>query len=153
MNSLHNPPTDPARVVLVIQMHDDAVVAATFKYKKGKWHGCSSGESYTLEDLVFPGAKAGWIDSPLQPSYVAPVQSAEYKQVEGMLDAEGAADHLVFHATNIAGAIKRKDNAAFGPRVTSMNALLLLLNQYVAQDTPEYCAQSLLAVKPNDSQG
>lgn len=66
-----------------------------------------------------------------------------YEQINGMMDAPEAADALVFHATNIADAIKRKDNAAFAPRVTSLKAVLSLLNQYVAQDNPEYTSRSL----------
>ena len=69
--------------------------------------------------------------------------SKKYKQVEGLMSPGEAADSLVQYAKHIAHAIKRKDNAAFAPRVTSLNAILLLLNQYVAQDTPEYTSRSL----------
>lgn len=57
-----------------------------------------------------------------------------YTQIEGMLSAEDAADQLVFHATNIAGAIKRKDNCVFENRRSSLQAILKLLDQYVQQE-------------------
>lgn len=57
-----------------------------------------------------------------------------YPQIEGMMSAEDAADHLVFHATNIAAAIKRKDNCFFPNRKTSVLAVLKLLEQYVQEE-------------------
>ncbi|MGS1035946.1 hypothetical protein NFI99_12605 (plasmid) [Burkholderia glumae] len=57
-----------------------------------------------------------------------------YKKIEGMLSAEEAADALVSHATNIANAIKRNDNAVFENREASLNAILKLLGQYVQQE-------------------
>lgn len=68
---------------------------------------------------------------------------AEYAQIEDMMAPSDAADALMFHAQNIANALKRKDNAAFGPRVASIKAILLLIDQYVRQDNPEYGAQIL----------
>ncbi|OEZ53006.1 hypothetical protein JAB5_27480 [Janthinobacterium sp. HH103] len=66
-----------------------------------------------------------------------------YTQITGMMEAEDAADALVFHATNIADAIKRNDNCFFESRETSLKAVLKLLGQYVQQDR---------AAKPADSQ-
>lgn len=57
-----------------------------------------------------------------------------YTQIEGMLTPEEAADALVFHATNIANAIKRKDNCFFENRVESMNAIVRLLRDYIKQE-------------------
>lgn len=70
MNSLQNPPTDPGLVVIVIQRQGLKVIAMTFKYKKGHWFGCSSGDKYTTEELVSgDGTDTGWIESPMQPIY------------------------------------------------------------------------------------
>lgn len=57
-----------------------------------------------------------------------------YTQIEGMMSAEEAADALVFHAGNIAVAIKRNDNAVFENREASLKAVLDLLGQYVRQE-------------------
>lgn len=57
-----------------------------------------------------------------------------YTQIEGMMSAEDAADALVFHAKNIAEAIKRNDNAFFENREASLKAVLKLLGQYVQQE-------------------
>lgn len=57
-----------------------------------------------------------------------------YTRIEGMMSADEAADALVFHATNIAAAIKRNDNACFGNREASLKAILKLLGQYVHQE-------------------
>lgn len=74
MSPLSTPPTDPSQIVIVIQRDSDGtVLAATFKYKKGKWCGCLSGDKFTTEQLVPPDAieTAGWIPSPLQPDYAS----------------------------------------------------------------------------------
>ena len=52
MNPLSSPPTDPGQVVIVVQRQGDKVLAMTFKYKKGRWYGQSSGDKYTTEELV-----------------------------------------------------------------------------------------------------
>lgn len=57
-----------------------------------------------------------------------------YTQIDEMMDAEEAADALVFHATNIANSIKRNDNCFFENRAASMKAIMALLGQYVEQD-------------------
>ncbi|MBC3917117.1 hypothetical protein H8L32_06490 [Undibacterium sp. CY18W] len=57
-----------------------------------------------------------------------------YTQIERMMFAEDASDVLVFHATNIANAIKRCDNAVFENRDASLKAVLKLLGQYVQQE-------------------
>jgi hypothetical protein len=57
-----------------------------------------------------------------------------YTQIEGMMGPEEAADSLVFHATNIAAAIKRNDNCFFNNRAASLKAILGLLGQYVEQE-------------------
>ena len=70
LNSLKNPPTDPGLVVIVIQRQGAKVIAMTFKYKKGYWHGQSSGHKYTTEELVADcSTDVGWIQSPWQPVY------------------------------------------------------------------------------------
>ena len=66
-----------------------------------------------------------------------------YTQITGMMEAKDAADALIFHATNIADAIKRNDNCFFENREASVKAILKLLGQYVQQDR---------ATKPADSQ-
>ena len=60
--------------------------------------------------------------------------SATYPQITGMMAAEDAADSLVFHATNIANAIKRNDNCFFENREASIKAVLNLLGRYVKED-------------------
>ena len=57
-----------------------------------------------------------------------------YTQIEGMMAADEAADALVFHAKNIADAIKRNDNCFFENREASVKAVLKLLGQYVGQE-------------------
>lgn len=57
-----------------------------------------------------------------------------YTQIEGMMGPDEAADALVFHAKNIAAAIKRNDNCFFNNRATSLKAILELLGQYVEQE-------------------
>jgi len=70
MHSLSTPPIDPGQVVIVIQRTGDKVIAMTFKYKKGRWVGQSTGDKYTTEELVGAGfVDACWIASPLQPIY------------------------------------------------------------------------------------
>lgn len=70
LNSLNSPPTDPGLVVIVIQRQGPKVICATFKYKRGHWFGCASGDKYTTADLTAGcWADAGWIESPLQPIY------------------------------------------------------------------------------------
>jgi hypothetical protein len=56
-----------------------------------------------------------------------------YTQIEGMMSAGEAADALVFHATNIAEAIKRNDNCFFENRQVSLTSVLQLLGEYVQQ--------------------
>ena len=58
-----------------------------------------------------------------------------YTQIEGMLSAEEAADALVYHATNIANAIKRQDNCCFEGRAESIKAVLDLLRRYVTEES------------------
>lgn len=62
------PPTDPSQVVIVVQNTDNVILASSFKYKKGKWVGQSSGVKYTTEELVLKH-EAFWFVSPLQPDY------------------------------------------------------------------------------------
>ena len=72
LNSMHVPPADPGLVVIVVQRQADKVIAMTFKYKKGKWIGQSSGDKYTTEELLgTDGTDAGWVVSPIQPEYTA----------------------------------------------------------------------------------
>lgn len=71
-----------------------------------------------------------------------------YTQIEGMMTAEDAADALVFHATNIANAIKRNDNAVFEHREASLKALLKLLGQYVGQERAAESASEQPAAVP-----
>ena len=70
---MSSPPTDPGQVVIVVLRRADKVIAMTFKYKKGKWCGCGSGDKYTTEELVghlfAHEAESGWMPSPLQPIY------------------------------------------------------------------------------------
>lgn len=86
-------------------------------------------------DEVYPGL--------LIKHETAVAKCAEYKAIDDMMAPADAADALVFHSKNIADALKRKDNAAFGPRVASIKAILLLIDQYVRQDNPTYGAQIL----------
>jgi Zn-finger protein len=58
-----------------------------------------------------------------------------YTPIDNKLLAEEAADALVFHATNIADAIKRKDNCFFEHRATSIKVIMDLLRQYTQQET------------------
>ncbi len=74
MNLLSSPPTDPGQVVVVIQRDGAKILAASFKYKKGKWVGTVSGDKYTTEELVDSAAEAYWIVSPLQPIYTKETQ-------------------------------------------------------------------------------
>lgn len=72
LNPLSTPPTDPGQVVIVVMRRAGRVLAMTFKYKKGKWCGCQSGDKYTTEELVgaqFAHGETGWMPSPLQPIY------------------------------------------------------------------------------------
>lgn len=68
---------------------------------------------------------------------------SKYVPLEGMMSAEDAADALIFHATNIANAIKRKDNIAFENREVSLKSILKLLTQYVHQDRAS-CSKEVL---------
>lgn len=69
LNSVTSPPTDPSQVVIVMQRQGDAVIASTFKYKKGKWCGQASNTKYTTEELVTDPSIAFWMVSPIQPPY------------------------------------------------------------------------------------
>lgn len=67
---LSSPPTDPGQVVIVVQRQGPRVLAMTFKYKKGRWCSCASGDKYTTEELVGKDwTDAGWFVSPFQPDY------------------------------------------------------------------------------------
>lgn len=73
LNPLSSPPTDPGQVVIVVLRRTTNVLAMTFKYKKGTWRGCLSGDKFTTEELVgahfAAGADSGWMLCPLQPIY------------------------------------------------------------------------------------
>ncbi len=74
MNLLSSPPTDPGQVVVVVQRIGAKILAATFKYKKGKWSGVVTGDKYTTEELVGTSTEAYWLVSPLQPIYTKETQ-------------------------------------------------------------------------------
>lgn len=69
-----------------------------------------------------------------------------YKNIEGYITAEEAADMLVFHANNMANSIKNNDNCFFEFRRSSIQAVMKLLDQYVQQD--RYDAAERDIVKP-----
>ena len=73
MMPVTSPPTDPSQVVIVLsEVEDQKIFGSTFKYKKGKWCGQSSGLKFTTDELVDDPSTAFWIVSPLQPDYKDP---------------------------------------------------------------------------------
>ncbi|MBN3761304.1 hypothetical protein [Burkholderia sp. Ac-20365] len=90
-------------------------------YRQFYDHGLSPSEA-VLQDRQGDGVLIGKLPETL------------YTTINGKMSAEEAADSLVSHASKIADAIKRRDNCFFEKRVTSINALLDLLAQYVQQE-------------------